>query len=67
MATRRLVREVLSFCPEHKTSRIILDLVYVALQKYVFTFEKSARLIGNNVKTMFSAIVQEMFSDGIQH
>ena len=39
----------------------------MALQKYVFTFEKSARLIGDNVKTMFSAIVQEMFSDGIQH
>ena len=67
MATRRLVREVLSLCPEHKTSRIILDLVYEALQKYLSTFESTTRLIGDNVKTMFSAIVREMFSDDIRH
>ncbi len=67
MATRRLVREVLYLCPEHKTSRIILDLVYEALQKHLSTFESSVHFIGDNVKTRFSAIVREMFSDGVRH
>ena len=37
MATRRLVYEVLSLSLEHKTSKIILDFLYEALQKHLPT------------------------------
>ena len=67
MATRQLVREVLTLSPEHKTSKVILDLVYEALQNHFNTFESSTRSIGDNVKAEFSNIVREMFSDGIRH
>ena len=67
MATRQLVREVLTLSPEHKTSKVILDLVYEALQNHFNTFESSTRSIGNNVKAEFSNIVREMFSYGIRH
>ena len=61
------IRTGSALSPEHEISRIILDLVYEALQKYLSTFESSACLIGDNVKTMFSTIVRKMFSDGIRH
>ena len=67
MATRQLVHEVLTLGPEHKTSKVILDLVNEALQNHFNTFESSTRTIGDNVKAKFSNIVREMFSDGIRH
>ena len=67
MATRQLVHEVLTLSPEHKTSNVILDLVYEALQNHFNTFESSTRSIGDNVKAKFSNTVREMFSDGIRH
>ncbi len=67
MTTRRLVREVLSLNPEHKTSGIIIDLVYEALHKHLPTFKSLTRSIGNNVKTAYCTIVREMFSDGVRN
>ena len=67
MAARQLVHEVLSLNPEHKTSKVILDFVYEALQNHLHTFESSSRLIGDNVKAEFPKIIREMFSDGIRH
>ena len=67
MVIRQLVHEVLSLNPEHKTSKVILDLVYEALQNHLHIFESSSRLTGDNVKAEFSKIVREMFSDGIRH
>ena len=67
MTTRRLVREVLSLNPEHKMSGIILDIVYEALQKHLPIFESLAHSIGNNIKTAYSTIVREMFSDGVRN
>ena len=66
MAAKQLEHEVLSLNPEHKTSKVILDLVYEALQNHLHTFESSSRLIGDNVKAEFSKIIREMFSDGIR-
>ena len=61
MATRRLVYEVLFLSPEHKTSIIILNLVYDALQKHLPTFESTMRLISDDVKVSFSSIVRDVF------
>ena len=66
MATRQLGHEVLTLSPEHKTSKVILDLVYEALQNHFNTFESSTRSIGDNVKAKFPNIVREMFSDGMR-
>ena len=67
MAVRQLVHEVLSLNTEHKTSEVILNLVYEALQNHLNTFRSSSRSIGINVKTEFSKIVREMFFDGVRH
>ena len=67
MVARQLVLEVLSLNPKHKTSKVILDLVYEALQNHLHSFESSSRSNGANVKAKFSKIVCEMFSDGIRH
>ena len=67
MTTRQLVREVLSLNPDNKTFRIILDLVYEALQEHIPTFESLTRSIGDNVKRAYSTIVREMFSDGVRN
>ena len=56
-----------SLNPEHKTSKVILDLEYEALQNHLNTFESSLPSIGVNVKAKFMKIVHEMFSDGIRY
>ena len=60
MARRRLVHEVLSLSPE-QNSKIILDLLYEALQKTSSDFESSLRSIGDDVKVSFSSIIRGVF------